>query len=297
MTRTPTTAAAQVELVVDAHAQVGEGPVWDPRQQRLLWTDIIGREVHVFDPVSGRDIAVPVDQPVGAIALRSAGGYVAAVQDGFAELDLESGQLALLAPVEKGLLDNRMNDGKCDRAGRFWAGTMAVDATHERGALYRLDPDHHVTCVLGGVTISNGLAWSADDSTMYYVDTGHDRVDAFDFDIASGRISRRRTLVAFEAADGRPDGMTLDADGYLWIALAGGWCVRRYGADGTLDREVRLPVRLVTSCIFGGEDLGDLYITTGGYDVAPDDPAQPNAGGLFRHRPGVFGLPPDAYRG
>jgi sugar lactone lactonase YvrE len=285
------------ELVVDARAQLGEGPLWDPRSGRLLWTDILGQEVHQFDPSSGRDSAVHVDQPVGAMAVRARGGHVAAIREGFAGLDIDSGQLDLIAPVEETLPHNRMNDGKCDPAGRFWAGTMDDGGAAGQGALYRLDADHSVARVLDGVSISNGLAWSADGKTMYYIDTGLERVDAFAYDLASGRIERTRTVVAFPPGDGRPDGMAIDIEGYLWIALSGGWAVRRYRTDGRLDREVKVPARLVTSCAFGGHDLSDLYITTAGYDVADGDTAQPHAGGLFRYRAAVSGTAPQAYRG
>ncbi len=287
----------RVELVVDGHALVGEGPTWDAVLRCLLWTDILGHAVHVFDPTLGVDRQVAVEQPVGAIVPRAGGGHVVAIRDGFATVDLASGRLEMLAAVERAIATNRMNDGKCDRHGRFWAGTMADDATVGRGALYRLDPDHRVTRILGDITISNGIAWSADDRTMYYVDTGRDRIDAFDFDPASGTVDRRRTLVAFDPSEGRPDGITVDAEGALWVAFAGGWCIRRYRMDGVLDQEVALPVRLVTSCAFGGDDLGDLYVTSGSYDVAPDDLGQPHAGGLFRFRPGVAGVAPSTFQG
>lgn len=286
-----------VSLVADAHASLGEGPVWDEGSHRLVWTDILGGTVHAFDPVTGCDMAVSVDQPVGAIVARSAGGYVAAVRDGFATIDLETGSIETFAAVESDEPGNRMNDGKCDRAGRFWAGTMADDATPGRGALYRLDVDGTVSRIRSGVTVSNGLAWSADDSTMYYIDTGLDRIDAFAFDLATGQIGRAEPFVAFDPSEGRPDGMTIDAEGYLWVAIAGGWCVRRYGPGGRLDREVAIPARLVTSCAFGGDDLADLYVTTAGYDVTPGEPLQPHAGGLFRLRPGAPGLAPNPYRG
>jgi sugar lactone lactonase YvrE len=286
-----------VELVVDAHARVGEGPLWDQRSNRLLWTDVLGGFVHEFDPTTDQEAVTEVGQPVGAIATRLSGGYVAAVRDGFATLDLASGELGVFAEVELNQPTNRMNDGKCDAAGRFWAGTMADDAGAGRGALYRLEANHQVTKVLNGTTISNGLDWSPDASRMYYIDTGLDRIDAYAFDLATGEIEPAGTTVAFDPADGRPDGMAVDAEGFLWVALVGGWCVRRYHVSGRLDREVFVPARLVTSCAFGGHDLGDLYITTAGYDVKPDDSAQPHAGGLFRFRPGVSGLAPNLYRG
>jgi sugar lactone lactonase YvrE len=283
-----------VELVADAHALLGEGPVWDARTGRLIWTDILSNRLHQFDPRSD-DRSVLVSQPVGALVLRRRGGHIAAVRDGFATVDIDTGALDVLWPVEADIATNRMNDGKCDPVGRLWAGTMNDDAAPGRGALYRLDLDHQITRVVSSTSISNGLAWSNDNRTMYYIDSGLERIDAFDFDLGTGEIDWARTVAAFQPQDGRPDGMTIDAEGYLWVAMAGGWSVRRYAVDGRLDREVHVPARLVTSCAFGGPDLRDLYITTAGYDVTANDSAQPHAGGLFRHRPGVQGLPAEAY--
>ena len=170
----------------------------------------------------------------------------------------------MLAPVEADNSATRMNDGKCDRAGRFWAGTMAFDQRAHAGAgsLYRLDGSHTATHILPGVSVSNGLDWTLDDRQMYFIDTPTGGIDVFDFDAALGEISGRRRFVTIPPGHGAPDGMTLDAEGYLWVALWGGWAIRRYAPDGTLDREVRFPVSQVSCCAFGGPDFSDLYITT-----------------------------------
>ena len=192
----------------------------------------------------------------------------------------------------------RMNDGKVDPSGRFWAGSMATDEHAGAGTLYRLDPDRSVTPMLDGLTISNGLDWSDDRRTMYYIDTGTGRVDRFAYDDVEGAISDRQPLVTIAAADGFPDGMTLDAEGFLWVALFDGWGVNRYAPDGRLDRRIELPAQQVTSVTFGGPDYAELYITTGQEGFPPGGrPDQPHAGGVFRCDPGVRGRPANRFLG
>jgi sugar lactone lactonase YvrE len=282
-----------VELVLDAHARVGEGPVWDDASGTLVWVDIMGNAVHRYDPATDQDHAIDVGQPVGAAVLRRQGnGLVLALRDGFGLLDESSGQVQLVAPVEADVPTNRMNDGKCDPGGRFWAGTMAFEVTPGAAALYRLDLDLQVTRVLSGVTLSNGLGWSADGRQMYYIDSTTQGVDVFDFDPADGRLGQRRRLITVPPAEGLPDGMTVDAEGGLWVALHGSGTIRRYTLDGRVDRVVRVPPAMVTCCAFGGPDLADLYITTMSLGLSEEGRrAQPLAGGLFRCRPGVHGLP------
>ena len=188
---------------------------------------------------------------------------------------------------------NRMNDGKCDPRGRFWAGTMGFNEGRGVGALYRLDPDFTVHHMLGNVSISNGLDWTADGRQMYYLDSPTRGVDVFDFDMQTGALGARHRLISLPPGEpGAPDGMTLDEEGALWVAVHGSGTVRRYSSDGLLDLVVRLPVSMVTSCAFGGPDLADLYITTMQYGMSADAKHdQPLAGALFHCRPGVRGLP------
>jgi sugar lactone lactonase YvrE len=286
-----------VELVLDAHAQVGEGPVWDDASGTLVWVDIMGNTVHRYDPATGRDRTIDVGQPVGAAVLRHDGnGLVLALRDGFGMLDEGSGQIQLVAAVEADVPTNRMNDGKCDPGGRFWAGTMAFEVTPGVAALYRLDPDLQVNRMLSGVTLSNGLGWSPDGRQMYYIDSTTRGLDVFDFEPADGSLGERRRLITIPPGEGLPDGMTVDAEGGLWIALHGSGSIRRYMPDGRVDRVVRVPPKMVTCCTFGGSDLTDLYITTMSLGLsAADRRAQPLAGALFRCRPGVRGLPPDRF--
>ena len=273
-------------------SELGEGPVWDVPSQSLIWVDITGRFVHRHWPADGRVASYRTPSPVGSVCLSRSGRFTLALEDGFwmaneAFDDLRP--VALVHPADSGL---RFNDGKCDPAGRFWAGSMAYSERPGAGALYRLDAGSSVTRVLDGVGISNGLDWSADQRTFYYTDTPTQRVVAFDYDVTSGDLGDRRVLVRIEPEHGAPDGLTVDAEGYLWVALWNGWSVRRYTPDGRLDRVIRLPVAQVTSCAFGGPDLRDLYVTSAAYNLSADDRrAQPLAGSVFRLRPGPIGRP------
>jgi sugar lactone lactonase YvrE len=281
-----------VELVLDARADLGEGPRWDSRRQRLLWVDIMRGRVHAFTPSTGACRNVSVGRTVGALACTSDGTLVLAVAGGFGRLDLETGRFEMLAGAEVDRPQNRMNDGNCDAAGRFWAGTMALDERPGAGALYRLDPDRTVHTMLSGVTISNGLDWSLDGRLMYYVDSPTLRIDMFDFEPAAGAIANRRTFVEVPADAGVPDGLTVDAAGFVWLALWGGAALRRYAPDGTLERVVPLPVTHPTSCAFGGAALDELYVTSARVALTAEERArQPRAGGVFRLRPGVAGRP------
>ena len=296
MTNTPAEEVS-VELLLDAHALVGEGPVWDDASGTLVWVDIMSNAVHRYDPATGRDVAIDVGQQVGAAVLRRGrSGLVLALRDGFGMLDEGSGQVQLVAAVEADVPANRMNDGKCDPGGRFWAGTMAFKVAPGVAALYRLDPDLQVHRMLSGVTLSNGLGWSPDGRQMYYIDSTTQGVDVFDFEPSDGSLGERRRLITIPPDEGLPDGMTVDAEGGLWIALHGSGSIRRYTPDGRVDRVVRVPPTMVTCCAFGGPDLTDLYITTMSLGLSEERRrAQPLAGGLFRCRPGVRGLPPHRF--
>jgi sugar lactone lactonase YvrE len=292
------TESLSVDLVVDAHADVGEGPFWHADEQALYWVDILERLVHRYDPARGEDTSVDVGQAVGAARPRAHGGLVLAVQDGFAALDLSTGRVEMLAEIEADDASTRMNDGACDSAGRFWAGTMSFTEREGAGTLYRLDADRRVTAMLDGLTISNGIGWSPDDRLMYFVDSTTRGLDVFEFDSMEGTLRNRRRLTLVDMEGAIPDGLTVDAEGYIWVALWGGWAVHRYAPDGGLDRVVSLPVSQVSACAFGGPDLGDLYITSAHHNLSPERlNREPHAGGLFRCRPGVRGRLTHSYRG
>ncbi len=284
-----------VEVVVASAAELAEGPVWDGRTSRLVWIDILSRRIHLTDVRSGASEVIQLPLHVGAVVPRAAGGFMAALQDGFWVVD--DGPAYRIATVGEARPGLRFNDGKCDPAGRFWAGTMAYDQSSGAAALYRLDSDGQATRMLDGVTISNGLAWSLDGRTMYYIDTPTQRIDAFSFMPATGEISDRRTEIQIPVEVGAPDGMTIDAEGGLWVALWGGAAVHRY-LDGRLDRVIKLPVSQPTSCAFGGEGLDELYVTSAWEGLSKEErKGQPLAGGLFRIRPGVRGVPPAVFVG
>jgi sugar lactone lactonase YvrE len=289
---------AGLEVVVDAHAELGEGPVWDTERGLLLWVDITGKLIHEYDPRTGSDTSFPTPVPVGAVALRGRGGLVLAMEDGFWLWGLGRNDPKRFVPVEADMPENRMNDGKVDPAGRFWAGTMAYDQRTDHAALYRLDSDGTVQTMLSPVSLSNGMDWSPDSTVMYYADSLAHSVDAFDFDVASGDISNRRVLIRVAPDDGDPDGLCVDSEGLIWLAVWGASEVQRYTPAGDLVSTVRLPVTQVTSVAFGGEDLMDLYITSAAENLGEDElRRQPSAGALFRCRPGVKGRPPFRFRG
>jgi sugar lactone lactonase YvrE len=282
-----------VDVVLEARALLGEAPVWDGKRGELVWVDVDRGLVHLSEP-TGAGVAIEVGQPVGCALPRVAGGLMLAVRDGFASLERDDDAVELVLPVERHLPDNRMNDGACDVRGRLWAGTMSVTGAPRAGALYRLDPDLHVTRAIHGVTISNGIGWSPDNRTMYFIDTPLRRVDAFDFDVESGTLRGRRTLVRIPPDEGKPDGMSVDEACCLWVALWGGGAVQRYTPEGRLDRRIALPVSQVTSCCFGGLDGATLYITTAARGLGGREPL---AGALFAARPGVAGPPMPRFAG
>jgi sugar lactone lactonase YvrE len=279
----------RADLLFDGHALLGEGPTWDPSEGVLLWVDIDAGQVYRLKP-GGKPEHLDIGQKVGAVVPRKSGGLALAVKEGFALMDRWGGPLRVVASPEKDRPKNRMNDGKCDSAGRFWAGTISPEPSRAR--FYRLDPDGSLHTMLDEVTISNGLGWSPDNRTMYYIDTPTYRVDAFAYDAPSGNITGRRALVNVPREHGGPDGMAVDESGCLWVAHWGGSAVRRYTPAGALDRTIEVPASLVTCCAFGGKDLSDLYITTASAEL--DDAGrreQAHAGGLFIARPGVKGMP------
>jgi sugar lactone lactonase YvrE len=289
----------QVELVLDVKATLGEGPCWDHRTGLLYWVDIAGMKVMIHHPISGENRTIQLDQMVGATVPRESGGLVLALQHGFYLLDLETEKLSFIADPESSLTGNRFNDGKCDAKGRFWAGTMSMKNQKAAGSLYCLETDGSVRKAVGDVTVSNGLGWSPDGRTMYYNDTPTQRVVAYDFDPASGELGQVRTVVTIADDNGSPDGMTVDAEGMIWVAHWDGWQVSRWDPHtGKQLASIPLPAARVTSCTFGGADLDELYITTASIDLSEADRAdQPHAGGVFRVKPGVKGLPTQFYLG
>lgn len=281
----------RAEPVTGPVAGHGEGPCWDAAAGVLRWVDLLAGDVLTLD---GDDV---VRRHVGDVAAawrpRAGGGLVVAVERGFVLVEPDGA----VGPVHRAFdeTDVRMNDGACDRQGRFFCGSMAYSMAPGRAALYRFDPDGTVTTALTGLTISNGLAWTADGATAVYVDSPTQRVDVLDYDTGVGAFSGRRPLAHVDPAHGMPDGLALDAEGGVWVALWGGGAVHRYTPDGRLDAVVTLPVRQVTACAFGGPDGDRLYVTTS--DLGLGDEAEPEAGALFAVDVGVRGLPVTAFAG
>lgn len=279
------------ELAYDARASLGEAALW--HEGRLLWVDIDAGTVNRFDPSQGTNESWSLGQMVGTVVPRACGGFVVGAQRGVGVFDPLTAQFKIVADLSGGRTDMRSNDGKCDPRGRLFVGTIGLQKPRPPGALYRVDPEFRVTCVVEGTGTANGLAWSLDHRTMYFIDTPTRAVSAFDYDGCSGQISGRREVVRFgDEEPGRPDGMTIDSAGRLWIALyEGGAVVCCDPQTGAILERIAVPAARTTSCAFGGADLGDLYITSG------RDPAAPQSGGLFVARPGVLGVSSFAFGG
>ncbi len=276
--------------VGDSIARLGEGPVWCPREQALYWVDIEGCAVHRHDWARDETEIWPMPEMVGSLALRQAGGLLIALRGGLAFFDPSTGRMDVVAAPHEGQAHLRFNDGKCDRQGRFWVGSMNVGERAPHGTLYRFDPDRTCTPVLTDIDIPNSLCWSPDGATMYFSDSPGRAMSAYPFDAATGTLGQPM-LFATVAPPAVPDGATVDAEGFVWCAHWGGWRVVRHAPDGRIDRVVDLPVAHPTSCAFGGPDLATLFVTSAS---APLDEAgrlaQPLAGAVLALEPGVRGV-------
>lgn len=283
--------------LLDSLFDLAEGPLWDAARQRLYWVDIMSRRIHWIEPATGSSNSLDALSPVGTVALAEDGRLLAALQYGFALIDPDTNLITPLATFPEASPKLRMNDGKPDPAGRFWAGTMAFDFAPNAGALYRLSPSLELHTALTGVTISNGLDWSPDFSLMYYVDSTTQRVDVFDFDPVSSNIRARRTFVEIDPVVGTPDGLTVDSTGNLWLALWGGSAVHAYSPQGKLEAVVEVPSPQVSCCAFGGSDMRDLYITSAYGGLSPESRSlSPHAGAVFVCRPGPTGRAPFLFK-
>ena len=273
-----------IECVYDVKAIVGEGPCW--HDNKLYWIDIEGHIVHIHDPKTGTNKEFNVGQRIGTLAPKASGGLLLALHNGIASLDLDTGDVTPICDPEADLPDNRFNDGKCDPAGRFFAGTMPMG--DGMGALYLFDHDMSYTRVRSHVKCSNGLAWTSDQKTMYYIDTSTMQVDAYDYDMETSAISNPRGIVIFTEGMGVPDGMTIDVEDMIWVAHWGGWGVSRFNpATGECLQKIELPCAQVTACAFGGDNMDELYITTAKAGLDDDEISnnQPSAGSLFKKKP------------
>lgn len=275
--------AFEPAIVVDHRCLLGEGPVWDAKRKVICWIDILNGIIHEYSPEQKNYSTIPVHQMIGSFAVCTNGNFIAALQSGFAFIGKKTREIKMIADPESHLPNNRFNDGKCDPAGRFWAGTMSLSEEAGAGSVYTVQNDLTPVKKIEGVTISNGMAWSADHQTFYYIDTPTCEIVAFNYEKAAGNISNKRTIIKIDEKDGYPDGMTIDNEGMLWIAHWDGWQVTRWN-PGTGEKlySIRMPAANITSCTFGGDELEDLYITSAKVGLTETESAnQPLAGALF----------------
>jgi len=291
---------AKVELLVDAGDILGEGVIWNPDEQAIYWCDNLKSNIQRYDPATGEHRVWDMPEPVGCIVFREQGGICAAMKSGFAFIDdLDDLDIRYIVDPEPGMDGNRLNDGKCDRAGRFWCGSMDEDLAKPTASLYRLDPDLRCHKLDTGIIVSNGIAWSPDNRIMYFSDTRAEALYAYDFDFATGAVSNRRVFVDTSDKPYRIDGATVDADGFYWCAEVHDWHIGKYAPDGTQVDRIRMPVRQPTMCTFGGANLDVLYVVSATRFLEPGEAAQqPHAGGLFAiHGTGATGLPEPYFKG
>jgi len=283
----------KAKIVSQTLSKWGEGPLWF--NGLVYFVDIEGHQIRSFDPVSGEEEAWAVSERVGFAIPRASGGFIMGGDNGLAFFDPETGEKnAIVDPEPDKKPDNRFNDGKCDPKGRLWAGTISTVKKQGDATLYRLDTDLELTEQFPNVTNSNGLCWTKDGGTFYYIDTPSKAVRAFDYDLESGHISNERIAIDTADLEGSPDGMTIDENNNVWIAFCRGGCVRCFDPkSGEILETVELPISGATSCAFGGEDFETLYITTGSFG----NPEEPEAGHLFAVKPRVKGLPTVPFAG
>jgi L-arabinonolactonase len=290
-----------IRCVVPAGAKLGEGTFWDVSRQTLWWIDIFGKTIHRYDPATGEQRSYPTPEEPGSLATRAAGGLVLSMTSGFFFFDPESGQFDPIVDPEFDLDATRFNDGRTDRQGRFWAGSMVIDAKAEPrkiGSLYCLRADLTCQRVLGNIGCANGLAWSPESRTIYHSDSHTSLIRAWDFDAATGEIDNERTFVDLAFMDGIADGATVDSEGCYWVTIPFKRKVLRFDTAGKLMRTIELPCDTPTCCEFGGANLDVLYVTTASLGRAPAELVnQPLAGGLFALDVGVRGLPATPFAG
>lgn len=286
------------ECVWNAHAELGEGPLWSVTEQALYWVDILNHRLHRHSTRESQR-TWQFDQEISAIAERAdADGLIITQRHSFATFNPATEELVTVTQLEADIPTNRFNDGKCDRLGRFWAGTMDFACEKSTGSLYCLSPDLNCTRMDSGYVVTNGPAWSSDYRTMYHNDSVNSRVYAFDFDLESGELTNKRVFLQFSEEDGSPDGMATDAEGGLWIAHWGASKLTRHDPEGKVLRTIQLPCSQVTSCAFGGSDLKTLYITTAANGLSRQQlEREPLAGGLFALDVDIAGVPANLFRG
>ncbi len=288
-----------MELVLDTQSALGEGAIWNYKTGELIWVNITDKVLNFYNPFLDYNKELLTGQMIGTVVPAESGKLIVALENGFYQLDPETGSKLFIANPEENKSGNRFNDGKCDPSGRFWAGTMNKEGKQDSGALYRLDPDTAVHTMIDKVSISNGIVWSFDHQKMYYIDTPTQKVSSWDYNNETGEISNPKTAIEVPEEMGYPDGMTIDAEGNVWIALWNGSAIGCWNPEtGELIRTIDVPAKNVTSCAFGDKDLGTLYITTARQGTSEEELENyPQAGGLFKTRPGVKGVEAFFFKG
>lgn len=296
ITQQQTAEAPKVETVLDAQNALGEGSIWNHITQELWWIDIEGFTFNTYNPKTGKTRTIDVKQHIGTVVPSKDGlSAIVALRTGVHRLDLETEELTFLGSPEVDTNSIRLNDGKCDPAGNFWVGSMHFDQTEFAASLFKITPNEGKVTIekmQDSVTISNGIIWSLDEKTMYYIDTKRGNVRAYDYDKSTGDIANERVVITVSDTLGYPDGMTIDAEGMLWIALWNGDCVSRWNPNtGELLQTIEVPAHNISSCAFGGENLDTLYLTSARLDTNEEElKAKPQSGGLFKVVPGVKGV-------
>lgn len=275
---------------------LAEGPHWSADEQRLHWVDILAPAIVSGNPVDGSRTAFAMPELVGCVVPRRSGGFLAATETGIKTV--ENGVITTIATPEADMPGNRFNDGKCDRLGRFWVGSLAINTAPGKGSLWRCDPDGSVHRMDSGFHIANGLGWSPDDKTFYFTDSAKRLIYAYDFDLARGEIANRRVFASIPEATGTPDGLTVDSQGFVWSAQWDGWCVTRYDPEGRVERVINLPVPRPTSCTFGGADMKTLFVTTARIRLSAQQLTEaPLSGSVLAIAVGIAGLADPAFAG
>ncbi|MFT3750894.1 MAG: SMP-30/gluconolactonase/LRE family protein [Agriterribacter sp.] len=283
---------------IETKAFLGEGAIWHPLEHALYWVNIEEKTLHIYDPATKENKTFNMGERIGTVVFDKNGNAIAALQNGIHKIDIRTGEISFIAnPVPD--KNTRFNDGKCDPEGRFWVGTMHINQVEGAGLLYRMDHDLSIHKILDGVTVSNGIVWSLDKKLMYYIDSPLKRVDVFDYDNETGAVNNRRTAFKIPVGLGFPDGMTIDDEGYLWIAIWGGSCVGKFDPlTGEIKQKIIVPAPHVSSCAFGGKNMDTLYITTARENLTRDELRKyPLSGSVFSAKLNSKGIPANFFKG
>jgi len=279
-------------LEYEINSKLGEGSFWNHETQEFYWVDIEGKLLHKYNPKTKINKSFPTPSRIGTVVPKNSTEAVVALEDGVYLMNTESGDISLLSDIERDKIQNRFNDGKCDPSGRLWVGSMALDQAKYSGSLYMIDESGKTELKIDSVTISNGIVWTSNHKTMYYIDTPTAQIRAYDFDNKTGNISNERVAIEVNDSLGFPDGMAIDEEDMLWVGMWNGNAVVRFNPNtGEIISKIEVPAHNVTSCAFGGKLLDTLYITTASVDMTPEEQAKyPLAGSLFKVNPGVKGV-------